>query len=59
MGDINDLKKWNTYKVTDMYRMFYNCKSLKNLDDISEWNISHVTNLYELFGNCESLEDMS
>ena len=53
-----ELTKWNINKVTNLGRLFYNCKSLKYLPDISNWNINNVTNLGRLFCNCESLKSL-
>ena len=41
--------------VTDMGRMFYECKSLSSLPDISTWNTNNVTNMQSLFKECNSL----
>ena len=41
------IKDWDTSKITNMYRLFYN-KSNFN-DDISNWNVSNVTSMQEVF----------
>ena len=51
---INFNNNFNTSKVTDMYRMFYVCSSLTNLD-LSSFNTSNVTDRRYMFGGCSSL----
>ena len=41
--------------VTNMRRIFYNCKSLVSLPDITKWNTTNVTNISLKFYNCKSL----
>jgi len=41
--------------VTNMRRIFYNCKSLVSLTDITKWNTTNVTNISLKFYNCKSL----
>ena len=43
------------FKIIDINRMFYGCKSLVSIPDISDWNMENVTNLFGLFYECESL----
>ena len=35
--------------ISDMHKMFYECKSLISLPDLSIWNTSNVTNMYSMF----------
>ena len=49
---------FNTSKVTDMGSMFYNCKSLAELD-FSDFNTSNVTNMYNMFYSCSSLTNLN
>ena len=51
---INFNNNFNTSNVTDMYRMFYVCSSLTNLD-LSSFNTSNVTDRRYMFGGCSSL----
>ncbi|MDD6818756.1 MAG: BspA family leucine-rich repeat surface protein [Prevotella sp.] len=46
-----------TDKVTDMARMFENCKSLKALD-VSSFNTEKVTYMSDMFSGCESLTSL-
>lgn len=53
-----DLSKWsNTGKVTNMYAMFNNCKSLEYLD-ISGFNTTKVTSISYTFQGCSSLKEL-
>ncbi|MDY6306915.1 MAG: BspA family leucine-rich repeat surface protein, partial [Oribacterium sp.] len=52
-----DLKDFDTGKVTDMFRMFYECKSLTSLD-ANGWNTSKVTDMSWMFHGCESLTSL-
>ena len=49
---------WNTNKVTNMNRMFTNCKSLLFLPDISKWNTSNVQDMNSMFSYCENLFEL-
>ena len=49
-----DLSSWNTSKVTNMERMFYDCSGLTNLD-LSSFDTSKVTSMYEMFYKCSGL----
>ena len=42
--------------VTNMRRIFYNCRSLVSLPDISKWNTFNVTTMKYMFKNCSSLK---
>ena len=56
LKSLPDISNWNTSKITNMTRIFYNCSSLKSLPDISKWNTNNVTDISSLFYNCYSLE---
>ena len=49
---INGKSLLNTSNVTNMHRMFYNCKSLTS---ISQLDTSKATNMNEMFNSCSSL----
>ena len=49
---INGKSLLNTSNVTNMHRIFYNCKSLIT---ISQLDTSKVTNMNEMFNSCSSL----
>ena len=49
-----DISKWNINHVTNMIRMFEDCKSLSSLSslpDISKWNTNNVTYINYMFYN--------
>ena len=54
---INFDNNFDTSKVTSMYSMFYNCKSLKKID-LSNFNTSNVRGVASMFYNCSSLIDL-
>ena len=41
-----------------MKEMFYECKSLKNLD-LSNFNTKNVTDMSDMFSYCESITDIN
>jgi surface protein len=47
---------WDTSNVSDMYRMFYDCRSLKSLDLSSCRPTISGTDGCDMFANCYSLE---
>ena len=47
----------STSNVTDMSRMFYNCKSLKTLD-VSGFDTKYVTNTSWMFAYCRALQEI-
>lgn len=51
-------KYFDTTQVEDMSKMFYNCKSLMELD-LSNFNTSRVKDMSAMFGYCESLQDVT
>ena len=56
--DLDGVSNWNVSKVTNMYDMFYNCRSIEELD-LSRWNTSKVQNMSYMFNNCNSLERLN
>ena len=48
--DFSGIGNWNTYNVTSMRGMFYNCYSFN--EDIQKWNVSNVKDMGHLFYNC-------
>ena len=55
-----DISGWNVSNVTDMYRMFLNCRKLESVGDLSKWNVSNVTDMSFMFMGCHSLnQDLS
>ena len=51
---INFGDNFDTSNVTNMTNMFYNCRSLTDLD-LSCFNTSKVTNMFQMFAGCENL----
>ena len=49
-----DITHFNTSKVTNMSRMFYECTGLTSLN-LSVFNTSQVTEIDHMFYNCTSL----
>ena len=49
-----DLSNWDTSYITNMNRMFYNCKHLVSIDS-SEFNTSNVKNMNSMFYDCKNL----
>ena len=45
--------------VTDMSRMFHDCKSLEDISSLSEWDVSNVKNMKGMFAACRSLVSVS
>ena len=54
---ITGLEYLNTEKVTDMQKMFYNCKNLSSLD-LSNFNTEKVTNMSGMFYYCNKLSSL-
>ena len=54
LDEIYYLDYLNTSEVTDMSRMFYNCKSLNTLD-VTKFNTDKVKTMSGMFFGCESL----
>ena len=53
-----DLRGFDTSRITNMSRMFGNCKNLEALD-LSSFDTSHVTNMHGMFVNCASLKNLN
>lgn len=49
---------WNTSNVTDMYGLFYNCKSIASIDNLKTLDTHSVTDMGIMFKGCESLTDV-
>ena len=47
-----DISDWDVSNVTDMNRMFLECKALKSVGDISKWDVSKVTDMNSMFYGC-------
>ena len=54
---ITGLEYLNTEKVTDMQKMFYNCKNLSSLD-LSNFNTEKMTDMNKMFYNCNKLSSL-
>ena len=54
---ITGLEFLNTEKVTDMQKMFSNCKNLSSLD-LSNFNTEKVTDMQKMFYNCNKLSSL-
>ena len=55
---ISKKKEKESFKIIDINRMFYGCKSLSSLPDISKWNINNVTDMSYMFYECSSLKSL-
>ena len=55
--EIKGLNNVDTTDITDMFKMFYNCTSLKSLE-LSNFDTSNVTNMQYMFSNCNSLTSL-
>ena len=54
---ITGLEYLNTEKVTDMQKMFSNCKNLSSLD-LSNFNTEKVTDMQKMFYKCNKLSSL-
>lgn len=57
LTSVKNLDKLDTSNVTDMGRMFYDCRSLTSLD-LSNFDTSNVTNMSSMFENCSGLTSL-
>ena len=57
LNNITGIKYLNTSAVTNMMRMFENCKSLQYID-VSHFNTENVTDISFMFGSCEQLTSL-
>ena len=55
---INGIKDWDTNNVTNMEKMFYNCRSLESLD-LSSFDTCDVDNMWDMFSECENLKELN
>lgn len=44
--------------VTDMTKMFYECKYLRDISFLGEWNVSRVASMKDTFSLCYALDDI-
>ena len=51
------LDTWDTSNITNMSGMFYDCRSIKELD-LSSFNTENVTNTSGMFYDCDSIEEL-
>lgn len=49
-----DISLWNVSNVTDMTRMFYECKNFNC--DLSDWDVRKVKDMVYMFVNCKNFE---
>ena len=54
---LGDIGNWNTEDITDFSYMFYNCKSLKNVN-VKNWNTAKVKTFANMFDGCTSIEEL-
>lgn len=54
IAEIPTLNSWNVSNVTNLAKMFDNCRSIKTLD-IGNWDVSNVTNMTSMFRSAISL----
>ncbi|MCF2560833.1 BspA family leucine-rich repeat surface protein [Prevotella brevis] len=57
LTSIIDIKYLNTAKVTNMSRMFRDCKKLSSLD-LSKFDTSNVKDMSYMFNNCQNLTSL-
>lgn len=55
---IDGIENLNTSKVTDMWNMFYNCKSLTSLD-LKTFDTHNVFGMSYMFSGCNNLTNLS
>ena len=53
--EVKNIENLYTDKCTNMYFMFYNCSSLKEIN-LKYFETSNVTNMRAMFSNCSSLK---
>ena len=56
LNELN-LNNFNTNKVTNIYRMFFGCLSLKKIN-LNSFNIKKVTNMGYMFCGCSLLKEL-
>lgn len=57
--NVNNLDSWNTKSVTNMARMFNDCRSLEDVSGLKEWDVSNVKDMEQMFLNCGKLSDIN
>ena len=57
LTEIENINLLDTSNVTSMYQMFYECRSLTNLD-VSKFDTSQVKNMSSMFSSCNSLTSL-
>ena len=57
-SSLPDISNWNTSNITNMSRIFSECRFLSSLPDISNWNTSNVTDISRMFYECRSLSSL-
>ena len=57
LTEIRNLEYLNTVSVTDMSRMFQECKKLSSID-VSHFDTGNVTGMYYMFHDCSSLTSL-
>ena len=55
LNSITGFEDWDMSNITHTTDMFYDCRSLKNLN-LSNWNIKKIIEATYMFYNCEDLE---
>ena len=45
-------------KIINLERMFFNCKSLKNIEGLKYLDTKEINNFSYMFGGCSSLSDL-
>ena len=55
---IEGFENLNTSEVTNMYEMFYDCRSLTSLN-LSNFNTSKVKNMRQMFSDCSKLTSLN
>ena len=62
IANLDALSEWKTPKLTNMYSIFMDCRSLSDISGIADWDVSKVTNMGRLFARdsmLTSLEDLA
>ncbi len=57
--EIKGMELLDTRDVTNMFKMFYDCDSLTNLNLGENFNTSNVTDMYGMFEECRSLTELN
>lgn len=54
---LGDIGVWNTDNITDFSYMFYNCKSLRNVN-VKNWNTTKSKTFANMFDGCIAIEEL-